>query len=143
MLTLNKKYVVAAVKTHAGDPLVDAAKRSVENDALSPSKLRTELKAAGYVVDDDPKNHEKLKFRTFENASRVLIMKGSDVVAMGACQAHENAADLALTHAVLGYVRERDIELFGEVKPDVFHKTVHPTQIKEAKARAATPKAGK
>jgi hypothetical protein len=132
MQTKNMALLIEQSFSH-DDALALAVRAAVvpEIKAVVPTLLRAALEKAGFAVNEDEDAHAEQGFKKLEHLYRVLIhaAAGEDgvagqVVAMGA----SSTADDALLHAVLGYLRERDIAHFGFIVPLEFH-AVDPAKI--------------
>ncbi len=80
-----------------------AIAESVEVGIVVPSVLRSKLEALGCIVEKNPG-------RQFENVVQIAVKHGDEIIAMGTSV---DEAD-ALLHAMLGFVRERNIAALEE-----------------------------
>lgn len=121
----NMALLIELSHAHRPDPVAAAVEQATEVGVVVPSLLRSALEKAKLRISDDPKEHEKRGFDPLDKLKRVLIHgQGDTVIAMGA------SVDVpdSLLHAVLGYLRERDIALLGYIVPLEFHR-VDPAKI--------------
>lgn len=126
MQSKNAEYLIEAAKSHA-DPIAAIVQKATEVGVVVPSILRRELEAAGFKINEDEEEHKtKYGYRKFENLYRVLVHdKAGNIIAMGA----SDSSASALSHAILGYIRERDIEKVGMVIPLEVHRLKEPMRL--------------
>ena len=138
MRQTNMEYLVHAAKSHkeakfgGEDKFVNAVVKSTELGLVIPSLLRANLEEAGFeVITDETKEGQKrqemMGYKPLDFLTDVVVAKKvnrheSVLIAYGA------AGDVqeAIIHAALGYVRERDVEHFGKILPNQFHKDPAP-----------------
>ncbi len=113
MRTQNFRYLLEASAAHVGDKFCDVVANSIEVGVVVPSILRDKLAKAGFYINQDEDQQEKVHgFKKLDHLYRVLIHDKDENGAVVAMGASDDFAD-ALLHACLGYVQERDVEKFG------------------------------
>lgn len=116
--------------------LARAAGISDKTITVVPARLRAALEQAGLRICEDSAAHEEAGMKPLKFLTRLLIwddlnaletmsadeFERTDKAPILVCRAESDNSANALLHAVLGYLRECDIEQLGYIVPLEFHK---------------------
>ncbi len=131
----NTNLLIESAHCYHDDPLAAAVRQATEVGVVVPSILRSELEDAGYQIVDDEQKHLQQGFKPLKQLTRVILEKDGKVAAMGASHSLPDA----LLHAVLGYLRERDMEHFGFIIPTDLHRLDDPSKLRRIESRPGSP----
>lgn len=116
--------------------LLRAAGASDKTVVVVPGRLRQALADAGLRVCEDAAAHEAAGMKPLKHLTRLLIWDDANILETMPAEEFErcgkppllvargesDSANNALLHAVLGYLRECDIEKLGYIVPIEFHR---------------------
>ena len=116
--------------------LLRAAGASDKTVVVVPARLRQALADAGLRVCEDAAAHEAAGMKPLKHLTRLLVWDDSNLLEtlpaeefarcgkppLLVARGESDSANNALLHAVLGYLRECDIEQLGSIVPIEFHR---------------------